>query len=558
MSPDRNPEGAPLVWQCLQQEIPIGREAFMRRWFVVAALTTALTMLLVPSTSLTQQSGPNLGANQAVVLLNESYALSNQMDDSQQAYYLVDLTQQGMGIVPSERMLEWCKALFRLASQLKEPWDRSANQKNAIVALSRFNPELAMEIFPQVDPPPTDKATLREDVRANAANTIFGNFWKAVGSNGLSEIENQSRTIAKTGQYPYAAIAHILGEMEKTPDVELHKMAADIFREALEFYKQETSRFENRDEEFLQFFIDRQDSQVTVAPKIKDVALLKDALHAFVDNLMEKRAEKQASFGADIYTSNGLEVSFTDRNKAFLFFVFPLIQKLDAPWAANLMQRNSSLALATRQMSYLSKGFVNGNPTAEEAAHMHDEMWQNSLVAAMRDLYRANPRTAIQKASELTDPAKRIEGFSWIITGMAQTDVAGANRLYSQEISELQNLTNGKDKLHALVALARAADAIHDSENFKTFSFAALDLGAQLFEQDSRIRPTLRTNRRDSYQALKEIARFGTAHGLGSLVTQIRQIPDIALKAYLLISAAQGMDDATRSPSFSLSTRAIK
>ncbi len=122
----------------------------MRRAFKLTGVLLTLLML----TSFTKPNPPKKKLD-TVSLLNESYALLAQIDDSSQVFYLLPLTQVGAKVI-SPREEEWCIRLFRQSSSVSDQWDRVALEKNALVELSAVNSDAAMELFWQVEEPASD------------------------------------------------------------------------------------------------------------------------------------------------------------------------------------------------------------------------------------------------------------------------------------------------------------------------------------------------------------------------------------------------------------------
>lgn len=164
--------------------------------------------------------------------------------------HLANLTVKLFSSQPQPTAAE-CRRLFAFGMRMPLGWDRVATEKNALTILSRSEPELAMQLFPKVEPPlPIDGLGFPEDVRAYAAIEIFENYWKAVGIKGLSSIRNMSRHIGDSGEYPYRAMSSVMNELIELPREDRLALASEILNEAIGYY-QRGSQFLNRDEEFL-------------------------------------------------------------------------------------------------------------------------------------------------------------------------------------------------------------------------------------------------------------------------------------------------------------------
>jgi hypothetical protein len=72
----------------------------------------------------TKVKGPEARST-ANKLLDESFVLSDQIEDSSRVFYFLPLTQAGAkSHHPREQ--EWCKHMFQAAQNVRDPWDRVA------------------------------------------------------------------------------------------------------------------------------------------------------------------------------------------------------------------------------------------------------------------------------------------------------------------------------------------------------------------------------------------------------------------------------------------------
>src|SRR5262249_11729547 len=119
--------------------------------------------ILAALVGFTKVSAPKARAG-ASKLLDESYGFFNEIDSSNRVFYLFPLTQAGAKIGSSHEE-EWCKQMFQESFNVRDPWDRVALEKNALVALSFVDAAVAMELFWRVEAPTPDaRGTYPEDV----------------------------------------------------------------------------------------------------------------------------------------------------------------------------------------------------------------------------------------------------------------------------------------------------------------------------------------------------------------------------------------------------------
>ncbi len=497
-----------------------------------------VTILLASCSALVGQR-PHVSVQSPADILSQSYSLLEQVKAADRLYYFDDLAKASSEMTPHPvKTEEWCNTLFVMASQTQDPRVRESGKKNALMYLSSVNPVSALGRLREVQLPPAPAGELRnEDIRADAADKIFQNLLDRAGIKSLSDIEDTARFLGKTGQYPYRAVATLLGRFSTE---EARSAANGLFGDALAFYTQETG-FQNREEEFLSLLtsdgLHRVDQQLVVP-----------ALHLFIDRILKQSADERVHYYAQVFVPGGTVVPFSDRNRAFLFLVTPAVRRFDHDFADDLGRRYPELkeASTTNKMYYISGGLFFGNPA--EAGKSHIKWLQQSLVDKIRELDDADPDTTFRMASLLIDRSMRISGLSAAASGLARTNGTLAATIYEEQVAEAQNLTGLEDKLTATVALAQVAHSLGKSGDFAQLSHQALDLGQKVLGQDSR---SVRIQRLKGYNGLTQIVRLGAEAGV-DLVPSVTQTSRPDLKAYLLIAKAEG--DAKRNHSGGVST----
>jgi hypothetical protein len=308
----------------------------------------------------------------AVQLLDASYAAANKLDSRERVFYLTYLTVIAADI-DVRRTKTWCNELFSLAFQMPIGHDRVATQKNALMQLSKIDPQSALDRLPQVeDPQPDPMGDFPEDVRADAAITIFPRYWQAQGQQNVSSRLKQIKSVAKhiedTGEYPYRAMGLVIRKLTNIPDDDAKAETNDILEEAIRSYqRKEEFKFDNRREEFLRLL---QNSRTLVSHD-----LYEQALHVFVSQILAD-ARRKENFFAKIRTSKGAEVIFTSSNKAFFYRAFLLIDQVDHAWARELARTYPELAQVDGEITSV-KAIV-GTPTKQQVTQAHNEMLQGT------------------------------------------------------------------------------------------------------------------------------------------------------------------------------------
>jgi hypothetical protein len=467
----------------------------------------------------------------AVQLLDASYVAANKLDPSERVFYLTYLTVIAADI-DTQRTKAWCNELFSIAFRMSIGHDRTATEKNALMQLSKFDPQSALDRLPQVeDPQPDPTGDFPEDVRADAAITIFPNYWHAPGADvptRLKQIKSVAKHIGDTGEYPYRAMGLIIKELVNTPGDSARTEANGILEEAIRSYqRKEEFKFDNRREEFLRIL---QNARTLVSGD-----LYKQALRVFVSQILADTSRKE-NFAAKIRTSKGTEVSFDSSNRAFLFRAYPLIDQVDHAWAQELVHTYSELAQADGEITSVKANVVLGTPTPEQVERSYQEMLQKDEIQQIRDLQKTDPQAALAKARALSNSSIRINCLSLLLANAAQSNPASTKNIFRVVKVEIDALKESSEKLEGMVALATIAFHTQNTNVFSELADTILSQGATMFDQS----PTVRANRRPGFSELAQATEFYTSWREDWFVDRIQNLQNETLKAYLLMHAAKG------------------
>jgi hypothetical protein len=463
-------------------------------------------------------------------LLEQSYALSHTLSGSERVYYLSELTHIATQVEPPPGAAEdWCLTSFQVASAENDPAVRIAGQKNALADLSFFNPALSMSLFLTLEVEyPDEHGMLLEDLRSDAADKIFKNYLRKFRSRGLVAISAQARYLGQTGQYPYRAIANIASLLTK-------EEAVPVLNDALGFYRHETG-FYNRDEEFLYFL--QTIGALDGSPVNGD--FMKQAIDAYVDRLQNDSIQFPGNYYSEIHTTIGAVVPFTDRNRAFLFRVFPLVRSFDPELATKLQNADQTLTRSASGMHYVSGGFVMGKPSSTSAAKKHQEWLQYSLLTRIKEQECSDPQAAVRFAQRLDNVKSRIIGFSTIVPSLASGNPQQARQLYKAQVSDFKVLRAPAEQAPAMVALARAANRLGEVQQYGNFSVAALNTAVSLVTNDTRGNSIMD---HAGFADLKDLVLFDAGQKKAAGLSQQIDKLDGWLKAYLLLYEAAGQSN---------------
>jgi hypothetical protein len=496
----------------------------------------------------TKVKGPE-SRSTANKLLDESFGLSNQIEDSSRVYYLLPLTQAGAKTQhPRER--EWCKQMFQAAQNVRDPWDRVALEKNAVVALSGVDSSAAMELLWRVEAPtPDERGNYPEDVRADAVVAVFPKYLddkikagqtndsEARIHNALGEIHSHAIHIAQTGEYPYRAMERVITTLVQRKN---EQSAIDlIFTEAGRFYSDTKPKFRNRDREFLVLL-------QTASNSVSNPVLVHAGIDQFVKNTKVPASQADVSFEAEYRTRAGDIIRFNDRNRALLFRALPSIAKADPGLAKSLTAELASFNKASEDMTYISGGVVEGSFSAEQTSAMHAKMRQISLLGLIRAKQQTDPSQAAKLTDEVTDDGLRVVAVASTLPGLIRVDLNAARVTYNDQRSKLQEMGDGPARLAATIALAKAASDARNESDFRTLGREAFSQAAEVYKTDYRERPDVRPDLRKGYSELSDMAQFLATHDFAWAMDLIRSIQNTELRAHLLTFAADAIADDAR------------
>lgn len=465
-------------------------------------------------------------------LLDQSNGLSRTLGGPERLYYLIELCRVSAQLQPpAAKAKQFCTELNNVGSTEQDLKLRTLAQKNAVSFLSFVDAPKALELLTAIKyqrPSPGEMAY--EDPRYNAADKTFVNYLRAKPGD-LAAVTPAAKFLGETGQYPYRAIATIIDTFPNQLTEEINV----IMKDALGFYSTETG-FYNRDEEFLVLLRSVSLSQSTAINR--DLAA--QAATAFVQHLEKDPIQIPGDYYGEVQLDpSGKVFPFGDRNAAFLFEAIPAIQKVNSSLAAQLIQQNSHLNQANAgKLHYVSGGFVQGDPTAAEAAEQHLQWMQESLISRIQECQTSNPQFAAQLAQRLSNPESRILGFSTVASGLASSDKQQAMAIYQAQFLELPNLNNAMSRFRAIVALVRPACNLGDSKQCGPLSSQAFDIGSNFIAEDTQAN---RFQHRKGFAELMDLVIFTASQPNDLLKSKIQALSDNNwLKAYLWLYEVEG------------------
>jgi hypothetical protein len=497
-----------------------------------------LIVLVVPLTGLIPQQPRSPGSRSEVLaLLEESHNLSRQFDEINRIWYLGDLLNISIKIAP-EKVESLADELFNVSLHSKlDRQARIANEKVALVPLSRISPEKAMSMFASIED--LEKGTsAAEDVRAHAARFIFVNFFSAKGLEGLPEIERQAVHIGETGEYPYQAMGLIVKELAQPRDKESKNVADEILGAALKYYEKD-SLILNKDSEFL-FLLESSRDQA-------NPALFRQAVETFVAHVLEKiKSETSGTEKTEIYKSeirlDGKVISLSSQSLTLLFRAFPLVSDtLGASNVAQLMKTYPELRAAAGNVENIASTVVRSDLPPDQIAALQRQGLQDSVLVGIQNLERANPKLALRLARTLQDPSARIIGVSTALSGLASIDQRETKEAYDSELKDLDQIKDDDQKVRAMAALAKAAYYAQDYDSFNYLTTQVVEKAFKVFDKSVQDNPKRPADSLRGYDELTDVTEFTVAHNFDWMMKGARDAKSDVLKAHLLMYAAKGM-----------------
>lgn len=487
-----------------------------------------------------QTADKTIGTATPEALLIRSYLLGQQFTPEERAFHLTELTRAAAKIEPPFDRL-WAEQLFQLSFQLPMSWNRVAHEKNALQALAEVDPIRAFELFGTLDDPvPTPAGTLPEDVRAYAARTVFYKYWKLRGTKSLGDIRAQAEHLGETGQYPYAAIALIIRDVEREDKLE----AQSLYDDALTFYGQ-GSRFSQTDEEFLGF--------VNTLWDVTPLTLKTQALQLSVARLIEKRKPDTDTSYVGTVTSDQGTVQFEEKERQLLYELLPRIREVDPQWADRVARDDLAVpsradaANNARSEGAVIEGVSGADPSQLKA--LRERILQGQRADQISEVAKTDPARAYTLSRTLTDSEFRADVLAAVAEGYSAENDPHSEPYLDEASKIIESMHDSPGKVHALTSLARAAATIHDLKRLRTTLKQGLDLGEELFSEDRDVHPGKLSYDAVCFAEMMRLTRIGAQSDAQWTLTYLDRVQDELLQAYLPIEAALALFDDQRTNS---------
>ena len=463
-------------------------------------------------------------------LLIQSYLVGRNLPAELRLHHLAVLGYASVSVEPALTRL-WAQEAFRLAFTLPMSWNRVAHEKNALAALAEVDPLLAFSLFDSMDatvPFPTGE--IPEDLRAYGARTVFREYWKRKGNEGLDAIRAQAAKLGNSGQYPFLAMAPIIRDVSRQDQLKAHGM----FGEAIGFYGRGW-RTAATDEEFSRLLEDVWD--VVPAP------FQRQALQLIVRNMAEGKEPRHKLFLSRTQLEQG-GVEFRSRAKKLLYSLLPRIREVDAHWAAQLTEADPDLRQA---VGASGKEVYSEQVTIQNRAGISDAdvealrsvSFQRQKLARIAAVAESDPAQAMEMSKDLSDLAFRSQAMAMVAAAVGSKEPSQARALMERVRKDLDTIREPEDRLAILAALARAAGITGDRGFLGQVLEHAFDLGEELFSQDQEVHPGKTVEDVAGFARLTDLTTTGIKYCSGSAVDRVSKVSNELLRAHLLVTAAE-------------------
>jgi hypothetical protein len=460
-----------------------------------------------------------------VQLLQEVYSAAANSVPEERSSLLLNIANTVAPMDPS-RSQDWALELLDYATKnVSDARYRAAQQKNALTALARVDPEKAAELFQTQDLPP--KPIGREDVRVSATQVLFPRLWTKKGILALPQIQALAAWLGMTGAYPYLSMGEIV---EDTAKVDREK-AGQLISEAIEFRSKDPG-FWSTSYQYIDFL--RRISRIADAAQTKRG--IAQALAA-----IDKQGD--IDFGNNVMQVNSSKGSVKLEWKDYqVYKLLPLIEGLDPEWAAKVRTEYPQAGNGPRlnvSDSITESGVTFGNSSTPEqvSGALDDSRFFHSQILADKD-----PTSAADLAATIGDPGLKSAALAQVAANLPADD-KNAGEWLSQGLSALDTLPPDRTKLRLIVGLSATLFARERKEEATSLAMDGLDLAEELISRNLRANPGSLTDAAPGYQESLSLVEMIARHDRNSsgLLERVRQTRNDALKAWWLVQVAKGM-----------------
>jgi hypothetical protein len=471
----------------------------------------------------------------ALDLLDNAANLAQQFNVEERA----DITLAAADVaapLDASRANAWAREAFDLTRQMPETQSRVPMQKNALRVLAVNDPDTALLLYRQQDV--LKPSEYPEDPRALSVPSIINVVWNAKGRSYFKKLRSLAVYLGETGQYPYRPMADVAVDLAKSD----RKQAQHIFADAICAFRHDPG-FASSDSEFVGF--------ITKTGGVAGRSILKREIRAAVDSLERQHPTvfSKVKFRIGVTTPVG-DTVFNSESEYLLFRLLPFARIGDPKLAKRLLEshpplRNVPAIGVNTPVRTAGAASLTGTNSDERMRFTLDR----SRVFHVSQLAESDPKQARTMAEQINTADLQTMAFVLLAPAYSRLDSHQANAWLEEAEGTLTSVKDDAIKVGIMTALVRAYDLMGQQQTARARLATAFILGEKLYGEDRRQHQGTPTYSMKAFGALQQLAyELGRLEDTPHVKTRISQIPDMPLRASLLISAARALADAPPDP----------
>ncbi len=413
---------------------------------------------------------------------------------------------------------QWVEDIFQLTRQMRPGVERMDDEATALIALSRTDSALALDLLPRIELPSSPGNAY--EFREKAASQVFRKFIDD-HPRDIDRVTATARQMGELGIYPFRAAAAVIRHIGKRDPEHAAEMAAD----AADFYHRAPR---------MQFFNFEYAGLMADLAKSAPHSISRDDLQFLVANALNAHMQPE-----DL----GNSVSVRTFNEAFLAGLLPAVHAVDPRWEARLKEEHPALeSRKFRKNAKLIEASWAGATDPEE--ELSDRTTPHSALDEIRHLSPADVHQALRIRDEIHDPAWRAVAGADIAVLINRTDPEFAHKLLADAERQLKHTRDPQNKLRISAALGRAYLQLGRRDAFATIISRMFRLADETFSLFSRESPKCSWAALPGARELIPLTREAAGFDPQMMLQKIDGVQTPLLQTHLLISMVEGLQDA--------------
>jgi hypothetical protein len=360
-----------------------------------------------------------------------------------------------------------------------------------------------------------------------AATTVFEEVQRKHGESALPQLQKVARAMGRNGQYPYDAVASLIGRgWRRDEDAEpATEQAISFFRDAVQAYQ--SSDAHTDDVAFARFM-----SRVWRSVP-RDLAT--QAVDSAARMLMNAQADP--GFTGQIQVDNK-SVTLQGSADAALVQVMHILKELDPAMLAKVVEAKPDFAGAENgRMNRMSMAM---NPGGTVSPEVRQSMDRNRVRRQNMRLARTDPDQALAAAATMSNPVDKATLLADTARFMAQDSPDDAAKALDQAQKIASDLKDPSAELGIIVSSVQAARQLKQTQRVHELMARGFELGAQLLRQQMDDHPDAQTTG-GPLASMNALVSFGFADDPDGVLAVIDAVPYPMAQAMLYTTAARSM-----------------